>query len=116
MNNGGQRDEKLPGREVIKRQDDFKYILQNGKRWHGSCLRFFFLEGDDRRIGFAVSKKLGKAVYRNKVKRLMREVYRRNKNRIGSFRLIMMPNNGIEQIDFQSFEKDIQDFIQYIKR
>jgi len=46
----------------------------------------------------------------------MREVYRRNKNRIGSFRLIMMPNNGIEQIDFQSFEKDIQDFIQYIKR
>ena len=116
MNNGSHRDEKLPKREVIKKQDDFRNILQNGKRWHGSCLRFFFLKAEERRIGFAVSKRFGKAVYRNKVKRLMREGYRRNKNSIGSFMMIMMPHAGINQIDYYCIEKDIQNFIHYIKR
>ncbi len=45
------------------------------------CRFFIFFpdQGEDIKIGLAVGKKLGCAVVRNRVKRLMREVFRMHK-------------------------------------
>jgi ribonuclease P protein component len=58
---------------------------ERGRRRSGRSLVVYALdrdsEGDEGRLGLTVSKKVGKAVVRNRVKRWLRESYRRSEAR-----------------------------------
>jgi ribonuclease P protein component len=62
----------------LRRNSDFQRVRRLGK-FHASplmVLAFLQNELDHSRFGFVVSKRLGKAVRRNKIKRRMREATR----------------------------------------
>ena len=69
--------------EKIKRSGEMKYIFDKGQRADGEDLAILYTPRDDslRRVGVVVGKKVGKAVKRNRQKRLLREVYRLNKEK-----------------------------------
>lgn len=62
----------------LRRNSDFQHVRQIGKSYASPLLVLAFLrnELDHNRFGFVVSKRLGKAVRRNKIKRQMREIIR----------------------------------------
>ena len=73
--------------EKIKSRKDFEQIFSNGDQIFSSNNKVkakYRLTNTTETFGVkfavAVSKKLGTAVWRNKVKRLIREAYRQNKN------------------------------------
>ena len=74
--------EGLSRAERLSRKRDFERVFRKGKRMDLPYLRVVYAPNElpFRRIGFAVSKKVGKAVVRNRIKRLLREVFRRNKD------------------------------------
>jgi ribonuclease P protein component len=67
--------------ERIRRRADFQLIYAQGLRIHGRYSTIFVLANKRAigRLGIAATKKLGGAVERNRAKRLIREVFRRNK-------------------------------------
>ncbi len=72
--------------ERIKSKNDFEKVFSLGKIIYSSDKRFkatyFFDETNERglvKAAFAVHKRAGKAVWRNRVKRLLRESFRLNK-------------------------------------
>jgi len=67
--------------EHIRRRAEFQHIYQRGTRIHGRYATLFVLPNHRPigRLGIAATKKLGGAVIRNRAKRLIREVFRRNK-------------------------------------
>lgn len=69
-------------------KNDFKNIIHGGKRVQGPGLVLWWkpapLGKEDRRMGLVVSRKLGPAVVRNRVKRLLREAFRLNRERLKS--------------------------------
>lgn len=75
---------RLPSWHILRGKTVFQLIFQNGKvipaRYILLRYRIVPDEPCDKRVGFIVGKRLGKAVKRNKVKRHMREAYRTNKH------------------------------------
>ena len=71
----------------------------------------FYLDSDERKVGFAVSRKLGNAVFRNKVKRWMREAYRVRKHEIGSLHMILMAKNRAIENGLADIAGDLDQFI-----
>jgi ribonuclease P protein component len=74
-------DERLRPLERIRKKKDFLSLYKNGSRFRS---RHFSLVFRPNELGFSrlavvVSKKVGVAVIRNKVKRRMRELFRRHK-------------------------------------
>lgn len=64
----------------LKKQSDFDKIFKKGKKVYAKSLMMLYFESETFRIGYSVSKKHGKAVKRNRIKRLLRasarEVFR----------------------------------------
>lgn len=82
----------LNKRERIKGKKSFEEIYNSGKKITSSDKRvraiYKVLESDAVprvKIAVAVSKKAGKAFFRNRIKRLLREAYRLNKLEIFNF-------------------------------
>ncbi|MFC1865306.1 ribonuclease P protein component [Chloroflexota bacterium] len=64
--------------EYIKKKQQFNLVYENGKLARGSLLFIKTMPNglDFSRYGSIVSKRIGKAVIRNKVKRRLREIMR----------------------------------------
>jgi ribonuclease P protein component len=82
----------LPQQSRMRRAEDFRRVLRTGRRAGGSVLAGHLLlavgpggaagtsgevlSGDPAKVGFVVSRAVGSAVVRNRVKRRLRELMR----------------------------------------
>jgi ribonuclease P protein component len=82
--------------EHIRRRAEFQGVYERGVRLRGRYSTTFMLPNGraDARLGIAATKKLGGAVQRNRAKRLIREVFRRNKIAAG-FDIVVIPNRDL---------------------
>lgn len=67
-----------PKINTIKKNCDFQQIFEKGHSINGRYLVVYFLHNqfEYHRFGFCVGRKLGSAVTRNRIKRLLREAVR----------------------------------------
>lgn len=60
----------------MKKEKDFNLVFKKGKRLYSSEMTLVYLPSKELKAGFAVSKKHGGSVSRNRIKRLLRESFR----------------------------------------
>lgn len=60
----------------IKKQADFQKLFSKGKRAYTPSFMLIYYASKEPRLGISVGKKHGKAVQRNRIKRLIREAFR----------------------------------------
>jgi ribonuclease P protein component len=97
----------LRSSERIRRRADFQRVYGQGVRIHGRYSTIFVLPNDHGvgRLGIAATKKLGGAVTRNRVKRLVREVFRRNKIALG-LDIVVVPRRELLEASLTALEAD----------
>ena len=73
---------KLPKRRILRKNKEFQKVYRYGHSYANRYLVLYVFADNSpqSKVGFAAGKKLGNAVTRNRVKRLLRETYRLNQN------------------------------------
>ena len=61
---------------ILKKEKDFNKVFKSGKRAFSDTVTLYYLPSKEFKVGFAVSKKHGTSVKRNRIKRLLREAFR----------------------------------------
>lgn len=95
-------------RERIRKRKDFLVLYRKGYRYKS---RYFTLIGlsnalTHSRVGVVASRKVGNAVHRNRAKRRMRELFRRNKELFSSpVDLLLVASAAIREAAWAELEE-----------
>jgi ribonuclease P protein component len=99
--------QRLRGAEHIRRRADFQRVYERGAKIHSRFSTVFVLANPlgYARLGIAATRKLGGAVARNRAKRLIREIFRRNKIAAG-FDIVVIPKRDLLSASLNALEAD----------
>jgi len=98
--------------KTLKKNYEFKKVFQKGKVYKENNIKVYISKNNlkENRIGIAVSVKTDKAVRRNKIKRLIREIYRLNSSNIKKgYNIVFLwnKNSEVKNTTFKIIEDEI---------
>ena len=95
----------------LLRHADFERVYQGGRRHFSAHMTVFYLRREDvsgARVGYTVSRALGGAVDRNRMKRRLRAVVRLSWAEMsGPFDIVINPKKSLLQADFEELKREV---------
>ncbi|SCI28863.1 MULTISPECIES: ribonuclease P protein component [unclassified Romboutsia] len=99
----------------LKKDSDFRKVYKHGKSFANRYLVMYILKNksENSRIGISVSKKVGKAIVRNKVRRRIKESYRLNidENVKSGYDIVFIARVAIKDANYDEIEKSMKHLI-----
>lgn len=92
----------------IKKNSDFVRAYKKAKRYFNRNLSILVLNNglENKRFGFTLSRKFGKANKRNKVRRRLKEIVRLNIDKFDDgYDYVIMPRANCVELDYRQLEK-----------
>lgn len=105
----------------LKRKKDFRKVYNYGRSVANRELVMFIMENkrvESYRFGISVSKKIGKAVTRNRVKRLIKEAinsFLREYELDNNIDIIIIARTPTANMELYQFEKSLKDIFRKAK-
>ena len=99
------------GRERLKKPREFQDMYKKGKRLTTRCFVFFYSQegvGTESHLGITVTKNIGSAVERNRLKRQAREVFRHKKETFPACNIVIKARVGSGKTPNQEIRKDLE--------
>jgi len=105
----------LPKKYRLRKNVDFRKIYRSSKSIADPYLVLYMKKNNNPnniRLGFSISKKIGKAHERNHLKRQLREIARKNlKNLKPGFDLIFIARQKIKGKSYRDVEKSMESLL-----
>lgn len=111
---------RLPKDNRLRKPREFRRVYEQGTRIEGRFMTVFIVPSETsfQRLGITASKKaIGKAVQRNRAKRLLREAFRLNKGELGqlasNYDWVLNARRNLLRV---KLEKPLEEFRQIIAK
>ena len=108
----------MKNKYIVKDKREFNNIIKNNKFIKNNFFILYMKENNlnYNRFGIAISKKLGKAVFRNKIKRRIRNLIKENILLFSkSYDYIIMIRRGKDNYNYQILKKELQSLLKETK-
>jgi ribonuclease P protein component len=92
----------------LQKNRAFQYVYRKGHSVACRNLVLLHAPGRELKVGFSVSKKVGKAVTRNKVKRRLRECFRPYLGDVKNGLYVIVARPAAAEAAFDTLQKDVQ--------
>lgn len=95
----------------IRKNAEFRAVYRRGKSFSNNLLVLYIYKNkkDVNRLGISVSKKVGKSVVRNRIKRLIKECYKLNSGKLKSgYDLVFIARTAISDKNYYEIDKAIK--------
>jgi ribonuclease P protein component len=104
------RPDGYPSSARLRRRREFLAVQQDGRRRHTA--HFVVIArpsaGPGARLGITASSRVGNAIVRNRVKRVVREVFRRRRQRLASADLVVIAKPGAENLSYAQAATELE--------
>ncbi|SHG72738.1 ribonuclease P protein component [Ornithinibacillus halophilus] len=95
----------------VKDNKEFQQIFKQGKSFANRQLVLYYRKKTDQkhfRVGLSVGKKIGNAVMRNRIKRLLRQAFLDLKDQVKSeYDIIIIARNPTKNMDYFEIKKSL---------
>ena len=99
----------------LKKDCDFRKVYKHGKSFANRYLVMYILENksDSTRVGISVSKKVGNAITRNKIRRRIKEAYRLNidENVKNGYDIIFIARVSCNEAEYKDIDNAINHLV-----
>ena len=95
----------------LQKNKAFQYVYHRGKSASCRDLVLLVAKGRGLQVGFSVSKKVGNAVTRNKVKRRLRECFRPHLGDVKTGLYVFVARPSAANATFQSLRRQVNDLL-----
>ena len=92
----------------LQKNKAFQYVYHRGKSVACRDLVMLIAKSKGMKVGFSVSKKVGNAVTRNKVKRRLRECFRPYLGGVKNGLYVVVARPSAAEATFQSLQRDVR--------
>ena len=98
--------------ETLKKSKEFKKVYSKGNSYATKYLVLYEFNKNkgNNRYGFSISKKIGNAVVRNKLRRRLKAIIRKledKKNLPEGYDFIFIARKPVTRLNFQQIKKDV---------
>ena len=101
--------------ERLRKDSDFRRVYKHGKSFANRYLVMYIMRNnlEYNRVGISVSKKVGNAINRNKIRRRIKESYRLNidANVKYGYDIVFIARVAIKEADYKDIEKSMTHLI-----
>ncbi len=94
----------------LRSNKEFNLVYRRGKKsWNRNYTIIVKRNGtENTRVGFSISKKVGNAVTRNRIKRRLREIVRNHKDILTKgYDVVVIPKVNTNEMDYAQLEKSL---------
>ena len=94
----------------IKKNEDIKLVLDRKKSAGNKNYIIYIMKNSEAknvRVAMSVSKKIGNAVVRNRQKRLIRQVFISNKDKINLYEIFVIARSNVVNLTYNEVEQNI---------
>ena len=112
----------MPDRRALRKRAEFVRCYQHGRRRHGPLATLYLVEPGESdigpRLGITVTRKVGGAVVRHRLKRQIREIYRRwgKRRQLVSCDILVHVKPAARQAEFAELQREIHRLLRPLVR